>query len=153
MDFSFKDCHFQSISGCIRQIQFRFERPVEGKALWQGSDFSSLPAGFWCLGMPWNALECLVQGKIRKQTCLRYIQAPSVGLLACDRHQLLYIRTYAVVFTPLTSAQKTQLYISVFSSFISIGYAFSTIDLFQGGKMLVKVPGYCKSHLEAKIFT
>eukprot|EP00435_Cladocopium_sp_Y103_P000370 s3897_g1.t1 len=56
-----------------------------------------------------------------------------------------FIQTYAVVFTPLTSAQKTQLYISVFSSFISIGYAFSTIDLFQGGRMLVKVPGYCKS--------
>jgi len=56
-----------------------------------------------------------------------------------------FIQTYAVVFTPLTSDQKTQLYVSVFSSFISIGYAFSTIDMFQGGIMLVKVPGYCKS--------
>eukprot|EP00438_Fugacium_kawagutii_P029495 Skav222721 [mRNA] locus=scaffold2390:32569:50724:+ [translate_table: standard] len=55
------------------------------------------------------------------------------------------MRTYAVVFTPLTSDQKTQLYVSVFSSFISIGYAFSTIDMFQGGRMLVKLPGYCKS--------
>ncbi len=60
-------------------------------------------------------------------------------------------RTYAVVFTPLTSDQKTQLYVSVFSSFISIGYAFSTIDMFQGGKMLVKVPGYCKSYLTSII--
>ncbi|CAJ1354814.1 unnamed protein product [Effrenium voratum] len=31
-------------------------------------------------------------------------------------------------------------------SFVSIGYAFSTIDdMFQGGRMLVKIPGFCKS--------
>ena len=112
---------------------------------------SSISSFIQSLGMPWNALECLVQDSelLEKNRCLRYIQVPSVGLTSC--HQLLYVRTYAVVFTPLTSAQKTQLYISIFSSFISIGYAFSTIDLFQGGRMLVKVPGYCKSRLEATI--
>ncbi|CAK9026452.1 Uncharacterized protein SCF082_LOCUS17516 [Durusdinium trenchii] len=57
-----------------------------------------------------------------------------------------FIQTYAVVFTSrLTWDQKAQLYFSVFSSFVSIGYAFSTIDMFQGGRMLVKVPGFCKS--------
>lgn len=44
-----------------------------------------------------------------------------------------FIQTYAVVFTPLTSAQKTQLYISIFSSFISIGFngRFATVLLFR----------------------
>ena len=55
-----------------------------------------------------------------------------------------FIQTYAVVFTSnLTWDQKAQLYFSVFSSFVSIGYAFSTIDMKQGGRMLVKVPGFC----------
>ncbi|CAJ1387997.1 unnamed protein product, partial [Effrenium voratum] len=56
-----------------------------------------------------------------------------------------FIQTYAVVFTELTWIQRSQLYISVFMSFVSIGYAFSTIDMFQGGRMLVKIPGFCKS--------
>ena len=60
-----------------------------------------------------------------------------------------FIQTYAVVFTPgLDGGQKGQLYFSVFTSFVSIGYAFSTIDMVEGGRMLVKVPGFCKSLLE-----
>ena len=38
------------------------------------------------LGMPWNALECLVQDSDNlKKECLEYIQVPSVVLLLCDQ--------------------------------------------------------------------
>jgi len=56
-----------------------------------------------------------------------------------------FIQTYAVVFTELPPEQKSELYFSVFMSFLSIGYAFSTIDMVQGGRILVKIPGFCKS--------
>ncbi|CAE7421508.1 unnamed protein product [Symbiodinium natans] len=64
-----------------------------------------------------------------------------------------YIQTYAVVFTDeMTWAQKSQLYFSIFMSFVSIGYAFSTIDMFKNGRMLVKIPGFCKG-FDARFFT
>ena len=55
-----------------------------------------------------------------------------------------FIQTYAVVFTELPPEQKSELYFLVFMSFLS-GYAFSTIDMVQGGRILVKIPGFCKS--------
>lgn len=64
-----------------------------------------------------------------------------------------YIQTYAVVFTTeMTWTQKSQLYFSVFMSFVSIGYAFSTIDMLKNGRMLVKIPGFCKN-FDGRFFT
>ncbi|CAE8694851.1 unnamed protein product, partial [Polarella glacialis] len=42
-------------------------------------------------------------------------------------------------------AEKAQLFVSIGSSFVSIGYAFSTLDRVQGGQILAKLPGYCAS--------
>eukprot|EP00930_Biecheleria_cincta_P087126 TRINITY_DN76380_c0_g1_i1.p1 TRINITY_DN76380_c0_g1~~TRINITY_DN76380_c0_g1_i1.p1 ORF type:complete len:1719 (-),score=348.33 TRINITY_DN76380_c0_g1_i1:125-5281(-) len=56
------------------------------------------------------------------------------------------IQTYAVVFSQhLSAVSKAQLYVSIAMSFVSIGYAFSTIDQVDGGKVLAKLPGFCKS--------
>ena len=58
----------------------------------------------------------------------------------------------AVVFTTMTWTQKSQLYFSIFMSFVSIGYAFSTIDMLKNGRMLVKIPGFCKN-FDGRFFT
>jgi hypothetical protein len=56
------------------------------------------------------------------------------------------IQTYAVIYSSgLSLADKASLYQSIGISFLSIGYAFSTLDENRGGDILAKLPGYCKS--------
>eukprot|EP00931_Biecheleriopsis_adriatica_P055467 TRINITY_DN32802_c0_g1_i1.p1 TRINITY_DN32802_c0_g1~~TRINITY_DN32802_c0_g1_i1.p1 ORF type:complete len:1736 (-),score=379.97 TRINITY_DN32802_c0_g1_i1:118-4563(-) len=62
------------------------------------------------------------------------------------------IQTYAVVFSEMTDAVKVQLYISIGVSFVSIGYAFSTLDQVNGGRVLAKLPGFCKK-FDGRFFT
>ncbi|CAK9118338.1 unnamed protein product [Durusdinium trenchii] len=53
--------------------------------------------------------------------------------------------TKAVVFSPrLSLGDKFDLYTSIALSFVSIGYAFSALDKYDGGELLVKVPGLCR---------
>ncbi|CAK9052491.1 Uncharacterized protein SCF082_LOCUS28705 [Durusdinium trenchii] len=56
-----------------------------------------------------------------------------------------FVQTYAVVFSPrLSLGDKFDLYTSIALSFVSIGYAFSALDKYDGGELLVKVPGLCR---------
>eukprot|EP00931_Biecheleriopsis_adriatica_P083312 TRINITY_DN5689_c0_g1_i1.p1 TRINITY_DN5689_c0_g1~~TRINITY_DN5689_c0_g1_i1.p1 ORF type:complete len:1859 (+),score=473.63 TRINITY_DN5689_c0_g1_i1:70-5577(+) len=55
-----------------------------------------------------------------------------------------FVQTYAVVFSKLTLADKVDLYSSIALSFVSIGYAFSALDKYDGGELMVKVPGLCR---------
>eukprot|EP00930_Biecheleria_cincta_P102285 TRINITY_DN9397_c0_g2_i1.p1 TRINITY_DN9397_c0_g2~~TRINITY_DN9397_c0_g2_i1.p1 ORF type:complete len:1849 (+),score=364.06 TRINITY_DN9397_c0_g2_i1:468-5549(+) len=55
-----------------------------------------------------------------------------------------FVQTYAVVFSSLSFADKADLYSSIALSFVSIGYAFSSLDKYDGGELMVKVPGLCR---------
>lgn len=57
-----------------------------------------------------------------------------------------FVQTYAVVFHSkrLLDEDKFDLYTSIALSFVSIGYAFSALDKYDGGELLVKVPGLCR---------
>jgi hypothetical protein len=56
-----------------------------------------------------------------------------------------FVQTYAVVFSKLDIADKMDLYSSIALSFVSIGFAFSSLDKMDGGELLVHLPGSCRS--------
>lgn len=56
------------------------------------------------------------------------------------------VQTYAVVFKPFSVQSKVYLYQSIAMSFVSIGYAFSTLDKVDGGDLLAKLPGFCRRY-------
>jgi len=56
-----------------------------------------------------------------------------------------FVQTYAVVFSRLSVADKMDLYVSIALSFVSIGYAFASLDRVDGGELLVSLPGDCGS--------
>eukprot|EP00929_Paragymnodinium_shiwhaense_P046099 TRINITY_DN2348_c0_g1_i1.p1 TRINITY_DN2348_c0_g1~~TRINITY_DN2348_c0_g1_i1.p1 ORF type:complete len:1966 (+),score=441.04 TRINITY_DN2348_c0_g1_i1:63-5900(+) len=58
------------------------------------------------------------------------------------------IQTYAVVVKTMDWSDKVAMYESIIVSFFSIGHAFSSIDGYEGGAFLCKLPGIIRSNTE-----
>jgi len=105
--------------------------------------------------------QVLVVGLLIPLAGLHVTYLSLLSLMMGSKHRFLYIstlaesvlesavsafvQTYAVVFSQrLVDEDKFDLYTSIALSFVSIGYAFSALDKYDGGELLVKVPGLCR---------
>ncbi|CAE8713482.1 unnamed protein product [Polarella glacialis] len=105
--------------------------------------------------------QVLIVGLLIPMAGMHVTYLSVLSLFTGDKHRFLFIstlaesvlessvsafvQTYAVVFSTLSLADKVDLYSSIALSFISIGYAFSSLDKYDGGELLVKLPGLCRS--------